>query len=62
MGMVENAIGIVLFVTLMTGAVMSTIKGVNTSGYTATEITLWSIVGVVVIAGIITVIMRATSA
>jgi len=60
MGMIENTVGIVIFITLMTGLVMTTVKNVNQTGWTASETTVWSVVGIVVIGGIITVISRAT--
>jgi heme/copper-type cytochrome/quinol oxidase subunit 4 len=49
--MIASMIGLVLAVILISVIVMPTIHGTNTSGWTAAEIALWGILGLLVIVG-----------
>lgn len=51
--MFTGVLSIVISVVLVTGVVIPTIKGANTSGWTTTEITTYGILTIVAVIGLI---------
>lgn len=57
--LIVGIIAIVIAIILIANVVMPTVKTANTTGWTTSELAMWGIVGIVVIAGVILLVIKS---
>lgn len=56
--MIQWAVGLLVLIALVTGAIITTVHNANTTGWSTSEIAMWSVVGIVVIAMVIVYVSK----
>ena len=58
-GIIGGIIAVTIAVIMATSLLMPTLKGANTSGWSASEVALWAVTGLAVIIGLVLLIFSA---
>lgn len=58
MGMIDGIIGIAISVIILSGVLMTTLKTTNTSTWSASEVTLFGVIGIGAIIGLVVSTLR----
>ena len=58
-GLIGGIIAVTIGVIMATSLLMPTIKGANTTGWSASELALWAVAGLAVVIGVVLLVFNA---